>query len=254
MKKKFLLGFAMLFAIGSAYSWGHGQARKTGPRNTRSSGSGSILYSENFNGYQDGRLPSGWWVEGGQSVYVEHGHLMVNADPQLKKGPGYVATVWLKKRFFGNVQIQFDAHVVSSTIDTNNINFFLYYTQPAKGSTMYDTRNLRLDGIYDRYYDLNGYIFTFLKVPGTKGDRARFRLHRCPGFELIDQSFAFHSRKGETYHITIEKRGKNLSYAVDGTVYLHASDDKYNWTSGLIGFRTFQTDVWFDNLEIRRLE
>jgi hypothetical protein len=214
---------------------------------------GKLLYSENFNSDKNGTLPPGWWTEGGQAVYVENGHLRVNADPALLKGPGYVATVWLKKEFSGDIQIQFDAHVISSTIDTNNINFFLYFTDPDKGKTLYGTRNLRLDGLYGRYFGLNGYIFTFLRPPGAKTDTARFRLHRCPGFELIAEKFASHSRVGETYHITITKRGKELTFAVDGKVYLRATDDKYNWSKGYIGFRTFQTDLWFDNLQIRQL-
>ena len=78
-------------------------------------------------------------------------------------------------------------------------------------------------------------------------------MRRCPGFELIDQRITYNSRQGETYHITITKRGKDLSYAVDGTVYLRATDDKYDWTKGYIGFRTFDSDVWFDNLTVRRL-
>ena len=119
-------------------------------------------------------------------------------------------------------------------------------------STLYDTLNLRKDGNYHSYFDLNGYIFTFLR-DDPKKDLARFRVHRCPGFELVAQKFAFQSRKGVTYRVTITKRGKNLTFAVDGKIYLRATDDKYDWSKGYIGFRTYQTDLWFDNLEVRRL-
>jgi hypothetical protein len=190
-------------------------------------------------------------VEGGESVSVKDGHLLVNADPKMANAPGHVATVWLKKEFSGNIQIDFDAHVVSSSTDVNNINFFLYFIHPGN-TTLYDTRDLRANGSYRSYFDLNGYIFTFLK-DDPKKDVARFRLHRCPGFELIAQNFAYHNRQRETYHVTITKRDKNLTFAVNGTVYLRATDDKYNWTNGYIGFRTYQTDLWFDNLEVKRL-
>jgi hypothetical protein len=249
MKAKKMSSFtlAVLLTVILACSWGHAQARETSGQSVQNNG--SLLYSENFNSYENGTLPPGWWVEGGQSVYVEDGHLRINADPKRKKGPGYVATVWYKKKFSGNVRIQFDARVVSSTIKANNINFFLYFTHPGKDSTMYGTRNLRLDGLYSHYHNLNGYIFTFLRA---KKNQARFRLRRCPGFEMIDENLAYHNRQGETYHITVTKRDKKLRFAVDGTVYLRVSDDKYNWTKGIIGFRTFQSDVWFDNLEVRR--
>jgi len=238
-------------------SWGPVQAEKTAAQNMRSNRKGKLLYTENFNNYKNGTLPPGWWVEGGQSVYIDKGHLKINANPTAKKGPGYVATVWLNKEFSGNIQIQFDARVVSSNDDANNINFFLYYTHPGMGATLYGTRNLRLDGLYSHYYDLNGYIFTFVNdtfvnPANPRKNQARFRMRRCPGFELIDQHITYNSRQGETYHITITKRGKDLSYAVDGTVYLRATDDKYDWIKGYIGFRTFDSDVWFDNLTVRR--
>jgi hypothetical protein len=117
---------------------------------------------------------------------------------------------------------------------------------------MYETRNFRLDGMYIHYHNLNGYIFTFLKAPDDK-DHARFRLRRCPGFEVIDEDFAYQNHKGKTYHIAITKQGNKLTYAVDGKVYLQAVDKKYNWSKGLMGFRTYQTVVWFDNLEVVRL-
>jgi hypothetical protein len=241
---------AVLLGLGTILSLGYGLAQN---RSTQSASRNraKILYSENFNSDKNGVLPSGWWVEGGQSVYVENGRLLVNADPKAGNGPGHVATVWLKKEFSGNIQIDFDAHVVSSSSDVNNINFFLYFTHPGN-ETLYGTRNLRSNGSYRSYFDLNGYIFTYLK-DDPKKDVARFRLRRCPGFELMTEKFAYHNRQGETYHLTITKRGKKLTFAVDGKVYLRATDDKYNWSKGYIVFRTYQTDLWFDNVQVKRL-
>ncbi len=215
---------------------------------------GAVLYAEDFNSYKDGELPSGWWAEGGQAVYVKEGHLVIKADPQKKKGPGYVATVWCKRQFSGNIKVQFDAQVISSTIGVNNINFFLYFSYPDSTLTMYETRNFRLDGLYSHYHNLNGYIFTYLKPPKVKTDKARFRMRRVPGFELIDENFAYQNIKGKTYHIAITKKGIRLSFYVDGKKYLQAKDNKYNWTKGLIGFRTYQSVIWIDNLKVTRLK
>lgn len=247
----FLIATAMNFP-GSAFSQGKGSQR------AETNEQGALLYAANFNNDKNGTLPPGWWVEGGQSVYVENGHLRVNANSKEMKGPGYVATVWLNKEFSGNIQVSFDARVIASNGEANNINFFLYYTHPGKDSTLYGTRNLRLDGLYKHYHNLNGYIFTdvndtFVNPANPKKNMARFRMRRCPGFELIDQKVAYNSLVGKTYHVTITKRGKDLTFAVDGTVYLHATDNRYNWTQGYLGFRTFQSDVWFDNLTVRRL-
>lgn len=210
----------------------------------------TVIFTENFNSYKEGELPSGWWVEGGQAVFVQNGHLLVKADPEKKHGSGYVATVWYHRQFSGDIRIQFDAHVVSSTIDANNINFFLFYSNPSESATMYSTRNLRLDGSYNHYKNLNGYIFTYLNASGDNTGKARFRMRRCPGFELIDENFAYQNSKGKTYHITVTKIGDELAFAVDGKVYLKKRDKKYNWEKGLIGFRTYQTILWFDNLKV----
>lgn len=248
--RHFLFRSAALLGLGTILPLQYGLAQNGSAQNV-SQKNGKILYSENFNDYKNGTLPPGWWVEGAQSVSVENGRLLVKADPKDQNGPGHVATVWLNKEFSGNIQIDFDAHVVSSSSDVNNINFFLYFTHPGN-ETLYGTRNLRPNGSYRRYFDLNGYIFTFLR-DDPKKDVARFRLRRCPGFELMTEKFAYHNRQGETYHITITKRGKELTFAVDGKVYLHAMDNKYNWSKGYIGFRTYQTDLWFDNLQVNQL-
>lgn len=242
---KKLFAFCLFVFAGSAYP--------ATAQNQEDDQGKATVYTEDFNSYKDGELPRDWWVEGGQEVCVQNGHLFVKADPQKRKGPGYVATVWLRKRFSGDIRVEFDAHVLSSTLDVNNINFFLYYSDPRQGATMYGTRDQRPDGLYSYYHILNGYVFTYLKAPGHNGGKARFRMRRCPGFELIDQNFAYQNRRGKTYHITVSKSGDRLTFAVDGKVYMAKEDKKYNWKKGIIGFRTFHTTLWFDNLKVERL-
>ena len=123
---------------------------------------------------------------------------------------------------------------------------------------MYDTRQQRGSGKYTLYHQLNGYIFTFLNDVESKGggysdgsSKARFRLRRCPGFQLIKENYGYHCRKGVTYHITITKRGNRLTHEVDGKVYLIAYDCK-PLPGGLIGLRTYSTFLWWDNIEIRK--
>lgn len=209
-----------------------------------------VPYAESFDAYESGTMPPGWWAEGCEQVFVQDGRLLVQADPDEERGPGHACTVWNEKAFSGDVQVEFDAHVVASSIEANNINFFLYYTHPEEGATLSETRQFRLDGGYNKYHSLNGYIFTYVNTRRTEKNEARFRMRRCPGFELIDEKYAYHNHAGETHHIKITKQGNRLSYAVDGTVYLRATDDKYNWTKGLMGFRTFHTDVWIDNVRV----
>ena len=216
-----------------------------------------VLFFEDFEGYEDGSsLPADWWVEGGEKTWIEAGRLRVKANPDHQ--PGHVCTVWHRKPFFGNVRVEFDACVVHSTINANNINFFLLYSDPS-GESLYESRASRADGGYQLYHNLNGYIFTFLNDRDGGGGRyedgatkARFRIRRCPGFRIMTETYGYHCRKGITYHMTIARRGSCLTFAVDGTVYLEGRDDS-PWTEGLIGLRTFQTDLWWDNIKVTEL-
>lgn len=210
---------------------------------------GAVIFEANF---ESGRLSDDWWVEGGEKVWVEDGHLRMKADPAERNGPGYVCTAWNKQWISGDVQVDFDAHVIRSTPAANNINFFLYYTHPS-GRGLYETRNERIDGGYKHYHDLNGYIFTFLNAGReNEGDsRARFRMRRCPGFQLLTETYDYHCRAGVTYHVTLRREGAQLTLAVDGTVYLSAEDPD-PWREGLFGLRTFHTDLWWDNIRIAR--
>jgi hypothetical protein len=212
-----------------------------------------VLFAEDFERHADGVLPEGWWVEGGEAVYVEDGAMVIRCDPEVERGPGHVCTVWNETIFAGDVRVDFDARVLASSIDANNINFFLHYSHPAPGTGLRGSANHRLDGMYTHYHDLNGYIFTFLHAGRPGSDAARFRLRRTPGFELIAESYGHHSRVGTTYHVTITKRGRTLTLAVDGEELLRADDELYDWRSGLIGVRTFHTDLRIDNLRVIRL-
>lgn len=214
--------------------------------------SDDVLFFADFE--QSGsELPKGWWVEGGEKVWVEDGRLRVKADPPKKNAPGYVCTVWNDTPISGNVQVDFDAHVVSSTINSNNINFFLFYTHPS-GESIYDTRDERENGAYSHYHDLNGYIFTFLNDtnPKREKDGARIRMRRCPGFNLLTETFESHCDEGITYHVTITRKDGHITFAVDGHVYLEFSDAE-PWREGLFGLRTYHTDLWWDNIRITRL-
>jgi len=212
----------------------------------------SLLLAEDFDGLPDGSPPpSDWWVEGGESVRVESGRLRVKANPSDAKAPGCVCTVWNRTVLSGSLRVDFDACVVESTIDANNINLFLYYADPS-GKPLHDTRASRASGEYGLYHRLNGYIFTFLNDT-ERPDRARFRIRRCPGFRLLAETFGYHCRRGVVYHVAVAAREGIITYAVDGEVRLAARDPS-PWSSGLLGLRTYQTDLWWDNIRVTSLD
>ena len=225
-----------------------------------------VLFSENFDRCPDGEeLPKGWWVEGGERVWIEDDRLYVRANAEKgiagdRSNVGnYVCTVWNKTEFSGDIRVEFDANVVASIPEVNNINFFFLYSDPA-GRPLFETRGTRPNADYTLYHGLNGYIVTFLQDPSKQAERrpdgtpkARFRMRRCPGFRLIDESYEYHCRKGVTYHVTMTRQGTRLTYAVDGTIYA-AAEDPEPLEKGIIGLRTFRTELWWDNIRVTALD
>jgi Domain of unknown function (DUF6250) len=214
-----------------------------------------VMFKEDFT-----KGMSNWWVEGGQSVKVHDGKLYVKANPKTfdKTKNGGVCTVWCKRRISGDIQIDFDVCVTGSEIKANNINIFLFYSDPT-GKSLEKSAHTRKSAAYSLYHQLNGYIFTYLndfqnigKKNKDGSSKARFRIRRCPGFKLITETFDYHARKNKIYHVTITRKGKELAIAVDGKVRLTAKDDN-PLKAGYWGFRTFRTDLWFANVSVKSL-
>jgi len=218
-----------------------------------------VVLEADFDNVPNGPLPAGWWAEGGEDAGIRDGALFIKADPPKRGAPGCVCTVWNETPLPANVRVEFDATVTSSSFLANNINFFLLYTMP-DGRSLYETRDERADGDYKKYHSLNGYIFTFLNDWTGEGGRtedgstkARFRMRRCPGFKLLTETYDSTCKVGEKYHVTITKQGGHITFAVDGQVYLEQNDPE-PWTSGLLGLRTYHTDLDWDNLKVVALD
>lgn len=209
---------------------------------------GRMIYEENFeDGIRD------WYVEGGRSVAVADGRLVIDADPpevSRDVATGLACTVWNRRRIDGDARYEFDVTVLDSKTGTNNINFFFCYTMPDGASPEATTAD-RPYGDYQAYHHIPGYICTFLNAPENR-EAARVRIRRCPGFRLLTETYAYHNRRGETYRIAIEKRGGAISFYVDGQLLL-AADDASPLDGGYFGFRTFRTKLAVDRLTVRKL-
>lgn len=212
-----------------------------------------VLFDEDFDAYPDGpELPDGWWREGSKAVSIENGRL--RADANLDgSGENYeTSTIWLDRQFRGDIRVEFDARVLASEGDKNNINFFFLFSDPS-GRALFDSRSARADAKYAKYHELNGYVFTFLA--NGNPNEARFRMRDDPGFNLLLENNAYECRRDKTYHIAVTKYGNRVNYAVDGQVFLDLVDDTANpeHKAGIIGFRTWRTDLWWDNLKVTQL-
>lgn len=199
-----------------------------------------------------------WWAEGGERVWVEDGRLHVKADNTKIPGGG-AATVWWKRPHPANFVLEIDAHVISSSFGGNNVNMFFSYRDPS-GRPLFETRASRASADYGHYHKLDGYIITFLRDVASLGGRhpdgstkARIRVRRNPGFHLLKEYFGGHCEAGRTYHLTVTRRGKTISFAVDGEV-MATVDDPNPLPGGLFGLRTFRTYLWWDNISLKPLD
>ncbi len=193
-----------------------------------------------------------WWAEGGERIAVEEGRLRMMADNPNIKGGG-VATAWWKVPHPADFELTLDAHVLSSSIGANNINLFFCYVDP-NGKPLIDTRESRRSADYNLYHGLNGYIVTFLNDTAGEGGRnpdgstkARVRIRRNPGFQLLKETFARQCRPGATYRLALSKHGGQIRFAVDGETLLEVVDPM-PWQGGLLALRTYRTDLWWDNI------
>ncbi len=213
-----------------------------------SNDSSRILHSEEFN---RSKLPGDMFIEGSQKVKVENGRLIVDAIQQVQGDIG-MCTIWLNKEFSGDLKVEFDACVLSSPGDKNNINFFFLFSDSSEKSLL-ETTGDRKNANYKKYHKLDGYVFTYLA--NGNPDTARFRLRDDRGFHVLQENFDYECRQNKIYRIAVTKIGNKLTYSVDGKTFLDCIDDKYNdvHNKGLIGFRTWKTKLWWDNIKVSQL-
>lgn len=195
-----------------------------------------------------------WWIEGGEEIWVAGESLFMKADSETKQEE-QVATAWLRKSLPADVKVSFDAQVIRSRRGVNNINVFLGFSDPT-GADLVTTRSQRETAAYELYHQLNGYIFTFVADrKGAKREgpdelrRARIRIRRCPGFELLAETYTYHNVAGRIYEIEIRKRGPELIFSVDGIDLLHARDEN-PLQGGFLGLRTFGTYLRWSNIKV----
>jgi len=209
------------------------------------------LYSDNFDSFDN------YWVEGGEAAWVEDHRLYQKANPEgPDEGtvPEGVSTIWCRTPFPADVEIRVKACVVASVFGANNINLFLSYAA-RKGTTLEESCDERANGDYAHYHVLDGYIFTFLrdwKYTGETGGTdlpARYRMRRCPGFNLLTEKHEGLCEQGKVYDLKIRKQGGELSISVDGQLILEATDPN-PLGGGYFGFRTFRTELWWSDLEV----
>lgn len=214
-----------------------------------------ILWQEDFSARPEtawGELPEGWWLEGGAGgarARVHQGRLWVDAG--RREVPG--ATVWLDRTFSGEIEVEFDVRVVASVGEVNNMNFFFLFDD-SSGVGLRVSSDERTAGRYPAYHSgrLRGTILTFLTDPENRS-AARVRLRQVPPFDpVLAEYTGYHAKAGRTYRLHLVRAGGRLTVRIDGRTLIDVADPRPD-SAGLIGFRTWRTEVWWDNLVVRRV-
>ncbi|SDD03676.1 DUF6250 domain-containing protein [Niabella drilacis] len=203
----------------------------------------TVVVNETFND-PDGALPAFFWSEG-NAASVKNGRLFIDADTTGSRA----ATIWLDRELAGDLSVEFDVYLLSSSDDANNVNIFFMYGDPS-GRPLRQTAASRQDGLYRRYHTLSGYIFT--NVTNEDPGRVRYRFRRNPGFKRVSESFGPRAGRGGKLHIKLVKKGDQFEYWENNRKTLEASDTG-PCEKGLFGFRTWHTSMEIDNLLIKRI-
>ncbi len=202
-----------------------------------------VLRSEFYDDFSAGM--DNWVVEGQPRVEVREGKLFAFASDNKPN----VNTIWCRRDFSGDAVVEFDACVLAGS-DKDNINFFLYATQN-DGSDVLLTSAQRT-GAYKEYHQFPNYIYTFLTDtnPETNKPAGRARFRKDPGFVLLAEKWVEPLVKGHVYHIAIVVQGPRMRYYVDGRLVHDFRDSPPLYRRGKHAFRTWRTNLWFDNFRV----
>lgn len=186
-----------------------------------------LLHQEDFDG-----VVNRWRFDGRGRVWVEDGRLQMDAT-------GVESTAWFTEDMEGDLLIAYEAHILDP-VDAKNINLFFLATAPDGG----DILKLYFTGSYPEYHKVPNYIWT---VTGS-----HTRLRRDPGFELLSEDRKTLPEPYKTYQLGLTIQDGLIRCYIDHRL-IHSHKDANPHKRGKLGFRTFHTRLWWDNLRVYRI-
>jgi hypothetical protein len=217
-----------------------------------------VLFEESFDSRgSDSSLPKLWWAEGSKAVRLQDGRLLQDANPDDSGEDMANSVVWLNREFSGDIRLECDVHVNSAKGDVNDAVIFFLFSDPS-GTPLHDTRASRASGKQSLYTDgMNGYVLFYWGKGGVTKP-ANIRLRDCPGAHLLLEEDAYEIETGKTYRLVVERVGSSLRLYSDGRKLADhdlSADEVANpiHSKGLIGFKTWNTELWWDNIKVTRV-
>ena len=186
------------------------------------------VISEPFtDAFERAELGPGWLDTSGQAR-IEAGKLHVTQ--------GYNKPVWLQRRLPNNVTVDLD---VMSKSPQGDIKIELF----GDGSSYDPDRNR---------YDPTGYVFVFGGWGNSQSIIGRLGEH---DEGVMTKRLEPPVVPGQTYHWTITRKDGRIDWSVDGKPFLSYQDGEplTGDRHGFLGFTNWETQVYFDNLQVRPL-
>ncbi|HHW08923.1 MAG TPA: DUF4962 domain-containing protein [Firmicutes bacterium] len=192
---------------------------------------------------QDNANLADWVLEGTGKIGVAGGALVVEA---LNKD----ATIWHKQELYGDVLIEFTAHI-NPPLAAGNLNVFVYATDPLSGKPVYQGQR---SGAYAEYHTLPLYIFTFTGDQPDRSDATGWvRFRKDPGFSLLAENPNYKAITGRTYLVSILIEGGRFRYYLNEELVIDCTDPqpyRYGW----FALRTWNTNLSIYKVQVRQLQ
>ena len=161
---------------------------------------------------------------------------IINGQLNIEKA--YNNPLWLRRKLPRNVQVDLDVKSLSSDGD---MKVELY----GDGESFARDRGA---------YVSSGYVLCMGGWHNTKSFIARRLEHGREGIDIVSRTDV-KVVPGKTYHWRIVRKGKELTWYIDGKLFLSYHDDEPLYGRGHehFGFNNWEADVWYDNLKITAL-
>jgi hypothetical protein len=196
------------------------------------------VYASDFS---DPRELSDWVLEGGKSMRIEDGRLILESAPAADAGERSRnhLVCWLKRE----APADFLCEIVLRPQDKRNgLNIIFFSTRGRDGRSVFDPSLARRDGTFVQYHsgDLQGYHVSYWAAP-----RSTTHLRKNPGFHLVavsDLDDIADSAPEVFDTLRIHKRAEKIRVMVNDRIIVAWDDDGKSFGpailhSGWIGIR-----------------
>lgn len=212
------------------------------PKNTHSQVAwrrGKLLYHDAFDRAQKNWIPE-LEKRNSSSVVIGNGQL----DLAAKGG----ATLWFRPELQGNIQIEYNATVISHSPNGANLNQFWMASEPSQKKLSFSHH-----GKFAEYDTLRLY---YAGLGGNDNTTSRFRKYLTDGTKPVLQEYtdkAHFPEVGKTYSIRIQVYQGTTRLAVNNETYFEFNDPS-PYTKGHFAFRTFNSHIRYSDFNVYRLE